>query len=172
MGPVPPPKPPAYPLYDAAQQMAAKTWIEGLPERPPNYGTADDRAYQVYAAGKPERNAKSADGTESVWADGFRPADGAFIDAKNVRKQGCSPRSLKGIQEDDFRTGWMLDKDDDEIRRYKLAIDNPANHAQYLEIDTPDDATVGYWQYLAAKNHVKSNVRVITMPPPPSTEEG
>ncbi|MFB8241059.1 restriction endonuclease fold toxin-2 domain-containing protein [Kitasatospora purpeofusca] len=170
VGPVPPPVPPPYPLYDAAQQMAAGTWIQGLPERAPNYGTADDRAYQVYAAGKPERRAKGADGKE-VWADGFRPADGAFIDAKNVRKTGCSPRSLRGIQEEDFRTGFMLDKDEDELDRYKGAIDNPDNHAQYLEIDTPDPATVGYWQYLLAKHHVKSNVRVVTMPEP-EPEEG
>ncbi|MFJ2868226.1 restriction endonuclease fold toxin-2 domain-containing protein [Kitasatospora sp. NPDC087314] len=104
--------------------MAAKTWIEGLPERAPNYGTDADKAYQVFAAGKPERKEVGADGKE-VWADGFRPADGAFIDAKNVRKQGCSPRSLKGIQEDDFRTGWMLTKDEDELQRYKGAIDTP-----------------------------------------------
>ncbi|MEV7189951.1 restriction endonuclease fold toxin-2 domain-containing protein [Kitasatospora sp. NPDC093102] len=129
--------------------MAAKTWIEGLPERAPNDGTAEDGAHQVCTAGKPERRVQGADGKE-VWADGFRPADGALIDAKNVRKTGCSPRSLKGLQEGDFRTGFMLGKDEDEPARYKGAIDNPANHAQYLEVDTPDPATVGYWQYLLA----------------------
>jgi hypothetical protein len=98
---------------------------------------------------------------ETVWADGFRPTDGAIIDAKNVRKPGCSPRTLQGLQEGRFNTDLLLSKDDSELSRYQAAIDNPANHAQYLEVDTPDATTVGYWQYLLAKNHVKSNVRVV-----------
>jgi Restriction endonuclease fold toxin 2 len=160
VGPVPPPVPPAFPLYDPAQQAAAATWVQGLPARPPNYGTSDDRAYQVRVAGQPERQMPGANG-EAVWADGFRPADGAIIDAKNVRKQGCSPRSLDGLQEGAFNTTMMLGKDESELGRYQAAIANPANHAQYLEIDTPDPSTVGYWQYLAAANHVKNNVRVV-----------
>lgn len=45
--------------------------------------------------------------------------------------------------------------------RYGQAITNPSNHAQYLEIDTDDPETVGYWEYLAAANHVPSAVRYI-----------
>ena len=160
VGPVPPPVPPPFPLYDPAQQAAAATWVQGLPGRPPNYGTPDDRAYQVRVAGQPERQMPGANG-EAVWADGFRPADGAIIDAKNVRKQGCSPRSLDGLQEGAFNTTLLLGKDESELGRYQAAIANPANHAQYLEIDTPDPSTVGYWQYLAAASHVKNNVRVV-----------
>ncbi|WP_429194623.1 restriction endonuclease fold toxin-2 domain-containing protein [Kitasatospora sp. MAP12-15] len=84
------------------------------------------------------------------------------MDAKNVRKQGCSPRSLNGIQENAFNTNLLLGKDNSELSRYQAAIENPDNHAQYLEIDTPDQATMGYWQYLLAANHVtKSNVRYV-----------
>ncbi|MFF0390494.1 restriction endonuclease fold toxin-2 domain-containing protein [Kitasatospora sp. NPDC004615] len=98
---------------------------------------------------------------ETVWADGFRTTDGAIIDAKNVRRPGCSPRSLEGLQENKFNTNLLLSGDESELDRYKAAIDNPANHAQYLEVDTPDPATVGYWQFLLAAHHVKSNVRVV-----------
>ncbi|MFD4394196.1 restriction endonuclease fold toxin-2 domain-containing protein [Kitasatospora sp. NPDC058478] len=160
VGPIAPPNPPPYPLYTPAQQMAARTWIAGMDQRDPNYGTPADRAYQVQVAGRPERRVLGADG-EKVWADGYRPADGALIDAKNVRKMGCSPRSLEGLQEDRFNTQFVLADDESELTRYKAAIDNPANHAQYLEVDTPDSATVGYWQYLLAKHHVESNVRVV-----------
>lgn len=160
VGPVPPPVPLVFPLFDPAAQAAATTWVHGLPSRPPNYGTPDDQAYQVRVAGSPERQMSGAHG-EQVWADGYRPADGAIIDAKNVRNQGCSPRSLQGLQEGAVNTGFVLGKDESELSRYQAAIDNPANHAQYLEIDTPDPATVGYWQFLAARNHVKNNVRYV-----------
>lgn len=38
-----------------------------------------------------------------IWVDGYRPADGAVIVAKNVRNQRfrnhrCGPRSLQGLQ--------------------------------------------------------------------------
>ncbi|MDH6120271.1 hypothetical protein ABH930_005827 [Kitasatospora sp. GAS204A] len=159
--PVAPPVPPPYPLYTPSQQAAAAAWAAGLPDRGANYGTAADRAYQVRVAGSPERQVPGANG-ETVWADGYRPADGALIDAKNVRKMGCSPRTLQGLQEDNFMSNIFLGKDSDEFSRYQAAIDNPANHAQYLEVDTPDPATVGYWQYILAAQHVtKSNVRVV-----------
>jgi restriction endonuclease fold toxin 2 of polymorphic toxin system len=93
VGPIPPQNPPAFPLYSPEQQAAAQTWANGLPQRPPNYGTPDDRAYQTRVAGAPERLMPGADGS-TVWADGFRPADGAAIDAKNVRQLGCSARTL------------------------------------------------------------------------------
>ncbi|MFF9479754.1 restriction endonuclease fold toxin-2 domain-containing protein [Streptomyces sp. NPDC014733] len=158
VGPVPPPTPPPYPPYSPSEQAAAAAWIQTCPQRAPNYGNAEDRAYQVRVAGSPERSVDGADGSK-IWADGYRPADGALIDAKNVRKMGCSPRQLRGIHEDSFSTGLMLGKDDSEIARYGEALRNPNNHAQYLEVDTPDQSTVGYWQYLCAKHHVPSNVR-------------
>lgn len=160
VGPVPPPVPPPFPLYDPAQQAAAATWVQGLPARAPNYGSPDDRAYQVRVAGTPERQMASADGT-AIWADGYRPSDGAIIDAKNVRKQGCSPRTLQGLQEGAFNTTMLGKNDNSELGRYRDVITNPAAHAQYLEIDTPDQTTVGYWQFLAAQNHVPNNVRVV-----------
>ncbi|MDQ0910359.1 hypothetical protein QFZ22_006344 [Streptomyces canus] len=160
VGPVLPPVPPPFPLYSPAEQAAATAWVNGLPQRQPNYGTPADRAYQVRVAGTPERLMGGANG-ETVWADGYRPADGAIIDAKNVRQQGCSPRTLQGLQEGSFNTNLVLGKDSSEMDRYQSAIDNPANHAQYLEIDTNDPSTTGYWQYLCAANHVKSNVRYV-----------
>ncbi|MBR7825842.1 hypothetical protein KDK95_05940 [Actinospica sp. MGRD01-02] len=160
VGPIPPANPPAYPLYTAAQQKAAAAWIQTMPQRPANYGTAADQAYQVRVAGEPERNLTGADGS-NVWADGYRPADGAIIDAKNVRNLGCSPRTLQGLQENSFATTMLTAKDSSELGRYQQAIANPNNHAQFLELDTNDPETVGYWQYLLAEQHVTSNVRYV-----------
>ncbi|MBB5159085.1 hypothetical protein BJ970_006684 [Saccharopolyspora phatthalungensis] len=158
VGPIPPPEPSPFPLYSPHQQTAAQTWVQGLESRPPNYGTPADRAYQLRVAGEPERK-MSAENGRTVWADGFRPADGAIIDAKNVRKQGCSPRSLQGVHDNSFETQLLQTGDERELSKYQGAIENPSNHAQYLELDTNDRETVGYWQFLCAENHVKSNVR-------------
>ncbi len=160
VGPIGPSTPPAFPLYTPAQQAAAAAWANTLPSRAPNYGNPDDQAYQLRMAGTPERLMSSANGS-TVWADGFRPTDGAIIDAKNVRQQGCSPRSLNGLQQSDFATNLLSGKDSNELYRYGDAINNPANHAQFLEIDTNDPETVGYWQFLAAQQHVKNDVRYV-----------
>jgi hypothetical protein len=157
-----PPIPPsgAYPPYSPQQQAAAAAWAATLPTRDPNYGTPDDRAYQVRVAGQPERRVYGADGS-SQWADGYRPQDGALVDAKHVRDPACTPRTLQGIQEDQFATKFTLPKDEKEVRDYGAAITNPANHAQYLEVDTDDPVTVGYWQFLTASNAVPSDVRYV-----------
>jgi hypothetical protein len=160
VGPVGPRTPPAFPLYSAAQQTAAAAWVNTLPSRQPNYGNSDDQAYQLRVAGTPERLMSGSRG-ETVWADGYRPADGAIIDAKNVRQQGCSPRTLNGLQQSDFATNLLAGKDANELYRYGDAINNSDNHAQFLEIDTNDPETVGYWQFQCAQQHVKSDVRYV-----------
>jgi hypothetical protein len=160
VGPIPPATPPAYPLYTPAHQAAAAAWVAGLPQRQPNYGNANDRIYQLRVAGIPERLMSGANG-DTVWADGFRNTDGAIIDAKNVRKLGCSPRTLQGLQEGAFNTNLLLSGDESELSRYQEAISNPANKAQFLELDTNDQATTGYWQFLMAAHHVPSDVRYV-----------
>lgn len=161
VAPLPPiPASGTFPPYSAAQHAASAAWAATLQTRDPLYGTQDDIAYQVRVAGQPERYMPAGDGS-GVWADGYRPGDGALVDAKHVRQPGCSPRTLAGLNEEQMATQFMLTKDQDEVARYGLAVANPANHAQYLEIDTDDPETVGYWQYLAAKDHVPSDVRYV-----------
>jgi hypothetical protein len=146
VGPIAPDTPPAFPLYTPAQQAAASAWVNGLPSRAPSYGNASDQAYQLRVAGTPERLMTGANG-DTVWADGFRTTDGAIIDAKNVRQQGCSPRTLNGLQQGSFNTNLLAGKDASELYRYGEAINNPANHAQFLEIDSNDPEVISYWQF-------------------------
>ncbi|GAA0561518.1 hypothetical protein GCM10010172_50900 [Paractinoplanes ferrugineus] len=157
-----PPIPPSgvFPPYSAQDQAAAAAWAAGLPTRDPNYGTPDDRAYQVRVAGQPERRVYGADGS-SQWADGYRSTDGALVDAKHVRDPSCTPRTLQGLAEEQFATKFTVVKDEKEVRDYGSAIANPANHAQYLEIDTDDEVTLSYWQFLTAGNDVPSDVRYV-----------
>lgn len=124
------------------------------------YGTPADIAYQIRTAGQPERRMPTGLG-DNVWADGYRPDDGAIVDAKHVRNPGCSPRTLQGLSEEQFATRFMTPKDEDEIFRYGLAVANPTNQAQYLEIDTDDLETVGYWQFLCADSGVSATVRYV-----------
>ena len=149
-----------FPAYSPPEQVAATAWAATLPTRDPNYGTADDRAYQVRVAGQPERRVQGIDGS-SQWADGYRPQDGALVDAKHVRDPTCTPRTLAAVQEQQFATKFTLPKDEKEIRDYQAAIMNPSNHARYLEIDTDDPVTIGYWQYLTASNTLPSDVRYV-----------
>jgi hypothetical protein len=160
-----PPLPPipgsgVFPPYSPPEQAAAAAWAATLNTRDPVYGTPDDIAYQIRTAGQPERYMPTGTGG-GVWADGYRPTDGAIVDAKHVRQQGCSPRTLEGLNADQFATRLLRPGDEDEIMRYGQAIANPQNHTRYLEIDTDDPATVAYWQYLAAANHVPSDVRYV-----------
>jgi hypothetical protein len=157
-----PPGPPsgAFPPYTPQQHAVAAAWASGLQTRDPLYGKPDDIAYQVRVAGQPERAVPTGDG-KTVWADGYRSDDGALVDAKHVRNPGCSPRTLQGLTEDQFATQMMREKDEPEVARYGQAIANPANHARYLEVDTDDEETIGYWQYVAAANHVPSDVRYV-----------
>lgn len=160
VGPIGPNTPPAFPLYTPAQQAAAANWLNGLATRPANYGTPADQAYQVRVAGSPERLMSGANG-DTVWADGFRTTDGAIIDAKNVCQQGCSPRTLAGLRQGSFNTNLLAGKDASELSRYGEAINNPANHAQFLEIDTNDPEVISYWQFQCAQQHVKNDVRYV-----------
>jgi len=55
----------------------------------------------------------------------------------------CStPRTLQGIGEQERVTGFLLTKDADDVVEYGLAVANPTNHIQYLEIDTDDPEVV------------------------------
>jgi hypothetical protein len=98
---------------------------------------------------------------DGQWADGYRPSDGAAIDAKHVREQGCSPRTMANLDEDSFASKFMIPKDEDEVADYAAVIENPANHVQYLEIDTNDPETVAYWEYLCAANGLPADVRYV-----------
>jgi hypothetical protein len=60
-----PPIPPsgAFPPYSPQGQAAAAAWAATLQTCDPNYGTPDDRAYQVRVAGQPERRVYGGDGS-------------------------------------------------------------------------------------------------------------
>jgi hypothetical protein len=151
----------AFSPYSPAEQRAAAAWLATLNTRDPSYGTAADRAYQVRVAGQPERYMPTAPGG-GVWADGYRVTDGALVDAKNVRDPQTCKRTLDHLNGNDFYVKkFQYPKDDDEVQRYGEAIQNPNNHAKYLEIDTNDPQTVGYWQYIAAAHHVPNDVRYV-----------
>lgn len=149
-----------FPLYSPAEAAAATAWLASLPTRDALYGTADDRAYQKRVAGHPERLMPTGL-SSAVWADGYRPSDGAVIDAKHVRDPGCTPRTLDAINEGRFSLTFTLDKDERELAKYAMVIANPANKARYLEIDTDDQVSIGYWEFLVAKYHIPNDVRYV-----------
>lgn len=154
-GPIPPDNPPAFPLYDPARAAAAAAWAHSLPMRPANYGIEEDREYQRRIAGPYEYEVSATNG-DSINADGFRPADGAYIEAKNVRSNNkdCMPRSLAGLQQTDGAINWIGPQDEQMLADYKGVLENPSNQGQFLEIDTNNSLALPYWRIKAAQAEV------------------
>lgn len=154
----------AFPPLSLAEQAANRQWMLTMnpaDTRDPNYGTPADQAYQVRVAGQPERHVYSTDGTVAQWIDGYRPEDGAFVEAKHVRDPSCTGRTLDGLNEGNFRTKFTLDDDVAEVFDYSKTLENPANHGKYVEIDVSDEIGVTYWQFLAAASGAPNDVRYV-----------
>lgn len=166
VGPIPAPVPPFSPMLTPAQLAAFNAWLSKQKTIPPKISAnPSDTAYQIAVAGPREYVLPTGlpPGPGSTLAiDGIRPSDGALIDAKNVRVVGCTPRTLRGLQNEDIATDILSRKDARELAKYRQVLANPANsEARYLEIDTNDQEAVGYWQFLADQKGVKTNVRYV-----------
>ena len=165
IGPIPAPTPPFSPMLTPAQVTAFNAWLRTHKTIPPKPKNPSDLAYQIAVAGPqeyllPTGTAPGPGSTQAV--DGVRASDGALIEAKNVRQIGCTPRTLSGLQSADKVTGFLSPGDSAELAKYGQVLSNPANsEARYLELDTNDQEAVGYWQFLAASQGVKTNVRYV-----------
>jgi hypothetical protein len=164
VGPIPPPIPPFSPLLTGSALAAFTKWLASIPPDPVKPTNPSDLAYQLKVAGPTEyllpTGVTSGPG-QTLAVDGIRPADGALIEAKNVRAPGCTPRTLSGIQNADRVTGFLSSGDKEELAKYGQALAYPGTQARYLELDTNDPEAVGYWQFLAAEQGVKTNVRYV-----------
>jgi hypothetical protein len=165
IGPIPAPTPPFSPLLTPTQVAAFNAWAARQTTIPPKPANPGDLAYQIAVAGPQEYvlPTGTAPGPGSTMAvDGVRASDGALIEAKYVRQVGCTPRTLNGLQSANKVTGFLSPGDSAELAKYGKVLSNPANsNAKYLEIDTNDQDAVGYWQFLAAAQGVKTNVRYV-----------
>lgn len=152
-------------MLTPAQVTAFNAWLSTQKTIPPKPTKPGDLAYQIAVAGPqeyvlPTGTAPGPGSTQAV--DGIRPSDGALIDAKYVRQVGCTPRTLEGLQSANKVTGFLSPGDSAEFAKYGQVLSNAANsQARYLEIDTNDQEAVGYWQFLAASQGVRTNVRYV-----------
>jgi len=97
-----------------------------------------------------------------IRADGFRPADGAIIDAKyvkNSRTTCFTPNNENGRA--DFIYQQLLRQQQGEIVRYGAVIQDPANQAHFVEIDTNDPVAALYFQVQMDMLHVKGKARYV-----------
>jgi hypothetical protein len=161
-GAVPPqPGSPFQPL-SPQQQAQAITWVNGLPSQPVT-SSAPWAQYQKRVAGPTEYEMPTGDG-RTVAADGFRPLDGAIIDAKYTPDASCSiynldNRGSSSFYQPVFESAFA--KSDGEFNKYAAVITDPANHAQFLEVEVNDPKLVPYFQFLMAAQHVPGIVRVV-----------
>ena len=165
IGPIPAPTPPFSPMLTPTQLAAFNAWLRTQKTIPPKPTNPGDLAYQIAVAGSQEYvlpTGTPAGRGSTMAVDGIRPSDGALIDAKYVRQVGCTPRTFDGLESANIATGFIAPTDRAELAKYDQVLSNPANsEARYLEIDTNDQEAVGYWQFLAAEQGVKTNVRYV-----------
>jgi hypothetical protein len=159
-GAVPPqPGSPFLPL-SPQQQAAAVAWVRGLPSTPLT-NAADWADYQRRVAG-PFVYTMPTGGLRPINADGFRPLDGAIIDAKYVKDSSCSVYNLNNgnkVFEPAYQN--VFAQSGDEFTRYRQAIGYSSNEAKFLEVETNDPRALPYFQFLMAEHQVPGLVRSV-----------
>ncbi|MFE1882326.1 restriction endonuclease fold toxin-2 domain-containing protein [Streptomyces diastatochromogenes] len=178
-----PPEPGTTRLLGPSEQQRFRTWLNSL-----NTGgfaggggpTNPDNAYQLRVAGYPEREVPLAGRKRGLMVDGIRPVDGYLIEAKHVRDPDCQKRSYRSIERvnetlakpvkvdakgnpkfDPLIDG-MYRSDENELRRYKSAMANPANsEIRGLEIVTNGKDNAAYWESMMAMNGVTGSARYV-----------
>lgn len=112
-------------------------------------------------AGYPEYQLPGPDGNTFVYADGLRSQDGAAIEAKHIRNPDCTPRTLDAVQLEN-PPPWdadIFDSANDEMVRYGKALQTAGTPVKFVEVNVDDEASVGYWDYMLTKHHVKGYAR-------------
>jgi restriction endonuclease fold toxin 2 of polymorphic toxin system len=159
---VPPLPTPGFDLLSPADEAAALAWMAGLPQGPIRGSAPGDPeyAYQVRVAGETEYYMQGTNG--SIWADGFRPADGAIIDAKYVNKPNLSCwRVGNANQRPSYVYENIMAQAAAQIRKYAGVLANPNNKARFLEIVTNDPLAAPYFEALLLLYGVPGRVRVV-----------
>jgi hypothetical protein len=163
VGPVPPDPSPAFPLLSPQNQAAATKWMLSLEPSGIRGSSPSDPEYQyqLRVAGPTEYHMQGGS-AQAVWADGFRPADGAIIESKYV---GDSNKTCFTPNNENDRPQFLYDKilaqQSDEISRYGAVIQDPANQARFVEIETNDPIAGLYFQVQLGLQHVNGKVRLI-----------
>ena len=163
VGPIPPDPGPGFELLSPQDQAAATAWMLSLPAGPihgPAPGSPE-YDYQLRVAGPTEYTMQGG-AAPPIRADGFRPADGAIIDAKyvkNSRTTCFTPNNENGRA--DFIYQQLLRQQQGEIVRYGAVIQDPANQAHFVEIDTNDPVAALYFQVQMDMLHVKGKARYV-----------
>lgn len=162
-GALPPEPGSPFPPLSPQSQLEALAWVRGLRSIPTPTGSPWGQ-YQVRVAGPQQYVMPTGDG-RMVAADGFRPLDGAIVDAKYTDDPTCSPYNLdnRGDAKAVFQPMYenVLADGNDEFNRYAAVITDPANHAKFLEVVVSNPKEVPYFQFLMAQQHVTGLIRVV-----------
>lgn len=166
--------PPGTPLLNPQERQAFMLWQSTLGTQGFAGGGGPDKAandYQRYVAGYPEyllplpASVEKPSGKLAV--DGLRVDDGAAVEAKYVKKPGCSPRSMSGLdalaKDKPFLMG-MPEKDFAEMRDYAAATAESNGMVRQVDLAINDPESVVYWQYMMALNHVPGDARYVPAP--------
>ncbi|WP_063788486.1 restriction endonuclease fold toxin-2 domain-containing protein [Streptomyces chattanoogensis] len=166
---MPPPIPPdpRFPPLTPTERQSFRRWANSLRDGGFSGGTQAEKDYQRRTAGYPEKEVpidprKSPLGTLMV--DGVRDTDGMAVEAKFVKRPGCTYRNLDDLENgDNFQEKVLHKKDEKELYKYKAAIEYPghAGRLRGVEVATNDPDAVPYWDALLVAHGVKGYGRYV-----------
>jgi uncharacterized protein YukE len=142
----------------SADAAAARVWQDELPATKTSQSTRYG-PYEVQVTGPNNYEMSDGRGT-TVRADGFRPEDGAILDAKHVGDEkspylpdskGIPPRVREAIEASTR----------DEFLRYQKVIESEGTPARFLEVITNDARAKPYFERLMREEGVRGRVIVI-----------
>src|SRR5207237_6013398 len=111
-----------------AQEVQA--WMDGLPVKDtPTTGPRD--LYEIAQTGP--KNFHVGVGDDAIWVDGVRPPDASLLEAKYIDNPARSPY-IDGSNCADFVRQNARDQVDREFRRYAVALQDPQNPVNTLEV--------------------------------------
>ncbi len=165
-------------MLPAAAQAGNASWLKTLTPEPVK-GNSPAKEYQRQVAGENEypipTGLKDAPGEATrsrMFADGYRPADGAVLEAKytgipdNCSPNRTSPYDIRHIQADaageDVRP-WArraLDGQRFEMERYAAAERFDPVHVRQVEVIINNPVLNPYFRYLMDESHVHGWIRV------------
>jgi hypothetical protein len=97
---------------------------------------------------------------QPIYADGFRPQDGAIVDAKFVRDPQLTCYTVgNSNQRPPFIYDNIMSQEQGQLDRYGAVLDDPKNQARLMEIDTNDPLAAQYFQVMLDMNGIHGRSR-------------
>lgn len=161
VGPLPPSPYSPYSRMSLMDQQTNRAWMASL-KQTPFTNTGDWADYQRRVAGPTIYQMQNFTHTTTIDADGYRPADGAVIEAKYIKGDTDCSVYVAPKPEQVFAPVYesVLSGQSREFAKYGGAISNAENRAKFLEVIVNKPEALPYFQALLLEFKIPGWVRV------------